>query len=428
MTNEVQFERPVEPPSSVQRPVAPPEVGELPPGFQRVDPSTKRTFYAHPDGRSQWEAPPMLISVKPQARAVFAHNICTQPPLPNYIEGTGGEARDDNRNIAVYLRVALPLPRHSDPYCIWSRFLRIAFYFHFFTTPHPEVRALLLEAIDRVQSWAEWASSITLLESGTLSAPPLQQITGFGSRDFISSAFQALREHFPEDARFLEFDFSGMCAWPDFEGISWSNPHITVPIHGVRGGGGAACGNTDDACRFFSHPTISPFSVVDAFVLPPCVATDECSTLRRALSAHMRVPSIETSSSGCSVVAVLSSIDVPTLHIAAACSLLPLVGPRLPEPLVCAIIRMCQHAVSQHGSSSVLLQDEPTSAALLAALQRCLDDAASSHASTVTPPLIEIDARDETGKWYQAFIVEGSVESSDSVLVHYMVQTHNLMH
>jgi hypothetical protein len=540
------------------------------------------------------------------------------------------EVTDDgekvNINLVIYMRVALPLQHHSDPYYIWSRFLRIALYFHYVTSTESQTKVALLEALERVHSWAMWASCIKLLSKpplqphqpqplstaqqhatethitspsfvispdsttqvfpsishGSPSSPPLslqgfesaslnpcstsqsafpsgpgraqtvfkqqtrsapsaalhvpaaharnrnhlvamltqatpeqqkqilgealylriirsqpelagkitgmllegldtavllslidspvalqdhimqvlealqgrskasldprsaaqsalpssaagspsehhseQHVIGFDNKDFVSSAFQALREHFPEDRRFFDFELSKMCEWLDFQRVSWSDPHITVPVHGVHILDGAGSVHTEEADRFLSHPTINPFSVIEAFILPPRFSTDACSSIRRALSSRMRIPSVQFACGDCSVVAVLSSIDVPSLRLSSACSLLPLVGPRMSEPLVCAILCMCRQALVKEESSSVLLQNEATSVSLLAALQRCLEIDAPTPSSTGPSSLVEIDALDQTGHWYHAFIVDGTVNTSNSILVHFMVHFLN---
>jgi hypothetical protein len=489
------------------------------------------------------------------------------------------EEMDD---IVIYMRVALPLQHQSDPYCIWSRFLRIALYFQYATSTEPQTKASLLQALERVHNWAQWASCTRLVSSPPLqlqqpqllstaqqlgtetqrasssfatvpasttpvlrdrkhvvtmlsraapeqqthivgcelyyrivrsqpqlagkitgmllealdvhecltlidsplaldervkqalealqvhskpppgraaqwfgftttphngsaaqSAPPQpsaappseQRSIGFDSKDFVGSTFRALRENFPEDRRFFDFEFSKMCEWLDFQGASWSDPHITVPVHGVHILGAAGSVHAEDADRFLSHPTVNPFSVIEAFILPPRFSTDapRPSSICRALSSRMHIPSVQFTCGHCSVVVVLSSIDVPSLRFSSACSLLPIVGPRMSEPLVCAILCMCQQALVKEESSSVLLQNEETSIALLAALQRCLDPDAFTPSSPPPPgagvleSLVEIDALDQTGHWYHAFIVKGTVSSSDFVLVHFMVPLHTFL-
>jgi hypothetical protein len=228
-----------------------------------------------------------------------------------------------------------------------------------------------------------------------------------------------------------------MSLWPDFIGISWLDTHITVPLHGVFGVQGFSLNlnflNTEDFSRFFPHPTFSAFNVVQACILPPYINNAACNNMLHSLAVHMNVPSVEFSCrDSCSVVAVLSCVDASTLNLDSACRMLPIVGPRLPEQLVCAMFDLYQENVLQQGTSSALLIDAATSSALLATLKRYLDHssvtpppaASALTAVRASPPSIEIDAQDYVGKWYQAFIVEGTLKSSDSVRVHFMVRTH----
>ena len=240
----------------------------------------------------------------------------------------------------------------------------------------------------------------------------MPKVSGLNSKEFVESVFDKLRAQFPDDAQYLNFEFSAMSLWPDFNGISWFDTNITIPLHGVFGVHGISFLYTEDFCRFFPHPTFSAFNVVQACILPPYVNSAACNNMLRSLAVHMNVPSVENSCRDrCSVVAVLSCIDASTLDMDSACKMLPIVGPRLPEQLVCAMLDMYQeHVLQQQGAPGVLLNDAVTSSALLAALKRYLDmsaiaprlvaSAPTVTASTSSPLSIEIDAQDYVGKWY----------------------------
>jgi hypothetical protein len=231
-----------------------------------------------------------------------------------------------------------------------------------------------------------------------------------------------------------------MSLWPDFAHISLTDAQITVPVHAVLDVHGLSFVHTEEFSMFFPRTLFGSFDVIQACILPPYSDNAECNTLLRSLAEHMRVPSMEFSCRrGCSVVIVLSCIDSSTLSMQAAYSLLPMVEPRLSEKLLCAALDFYEDYVFKHGTSRVLLRDECTSSALLAALKRfvdltaaCLpgrapapdsqlDPAAAPQNLRLDPRLVEIDAQDYVGKWYQAFVVEGTIGSSDAVRVHFMV-------
>jgi DNA-binding beta-propeller fold protein YncE len=251
---------------------------------------------------------------------------------------------------------------------------------------------------------------------------------------FIENVFEKLRDQFPDDVRLLSFGSSAMCVWPDFGDISWFEPDITVPLLGALNVQGLSFVYTEEFLSFFPPHLFSAFNDIQACILPPYTDGTPCNALLRSLAVKMRVPSIEFSCrNSCSVVAVLSCVDCSTLTLQSACSLLPAVGPRLTEKLLCPIIRMYKDSMMERGTSSALLKDAATSSALLAVLKRYIDlsaahvatavaSAPSSSQSASPYAKCEIDAQDYLGKWYQAFIVEGDVSSSDAIRVHFMVR------
>jgi hypothetical protein len=271
------------------------------------------------------------------------------------------------------------------------------------------------------------------------SQPSAPKQPGAGTKLLIDSTFQKLRDRFPEDVRFLNAGSSAMSIWPDFADISIYDPHITVPLHAVLDVHGLSFVHTEEFSRFFPQALFGSFDVIQAFILPQYSDNAECNTLLRSLAAHTRVPSMEFSCRHyCSVVVVLSCIDSDTLSMQAACSLLPMIEPRLSEKLLYAALDLYEENILQHGSSRALLRDECTSSALLAALKRFVqlssgcptgpalvadEPVAAPQTLSLDPKLFEVDAQDYVGKWYQAFVVEGAIGSSDAVRVHFMVTT-----
>ena len=230
-----------------------------------------------------------------------------------------------------------------------------------------------------------------------------------------------------------------MSLWPDFADMSLSDAHITVPLHAVFDVHGLSFVHTEEFSSFFPHALFSRFDVIQACIMPPYSDNAECNTLLRSTAAKMQLPSMEFSCRNkCSVVVVLSCVDSSTLSMQAARSLIPILEPRLSEKLLCAVLDLFEENILQHGSSRVLLHDGCTSSALLAALKRFVDlssarcprpapavneAAAAPQHIRFDPLLFEIDAQDYIGKWYQAFVVEGTIGSSEAVRVHFMVTT-----